>query len=534
MKDGSPKISFRLQPSTFSLGSVAPWQWVLLGCILILAAAVRLNRLGSSCMSYDELATMEIVRGDGLADLKMPRGQMIDPPLPGLVGAKPWWHVWSSQVLDPHPPLYDVLERWWLELAGTSDWAARFPSALAGVAAVYFLFDAVRFISGTTAALWSALLMSLATPQVVLAQDARSYALSVALFTFTVAAAARIDRIGPNRARTIALGAGLLASALTHYLNIFPAAAIALFMLVQTRGRARAAVAKASGVAVALFLILWGPFIPAQNAAVNQWEHEYWYYHDKPAEHVNNTLSRFDELPVRLLAGPIGGWHSNLERCAGVLYLMPLLLWRKRPDLRLWTLCLSASVGAVLVSDLMLGSNRLEIIKYTILAGPPVYAIIGSFVPSAPWHLKHVLPALAAICCGISLPVAYDPNSKPHWSDVAAAVDRFVPPGATLAFAGIGWGNWYTGALMMAVNRYQTHDHRPIVMLDNTPVGPEQLPPLRAAGPIWAVMAWASEKPSDLLPGYESAVVELFPQDATLYVSIPTTKPSTRPSMAPN
>ncbi len=476
-------------------------------------------------MTYDELATMEIVRGDGLADLKMPRGQMIDPPLPGLVGAKPWWHVWSSQVLDPHPPLYDVLERWWLTLAGTSDWAARFPSALAGVAAVYFFFDAVRFISGTTAALWSALLMSLATPQVVLAQDARSYALSVALFTFTVAAAARIHRIGPNRARAAALGAGLLASALTHYLNIFPAAAIALFMFFQTRGPARATVVRASVVAVALFLILWGPFIPAQNAAVNQWEHEYWYYHDEPAEHVGNTLRRFEELPLHLLAEPMDSDPSNLERGAVVLYLLPLLLWRKRPDLRLWAICLAASVGAILVTDLALGSNRLEIIKYTVLAGPPVYAIIAGFARNAPWQMKHVVPGVMAICCVISLPAAYDRNIKPHWNELAAAVDRRVPPGATIAFAGVGWGNWYTGALMMAVNRYQTRDHRPIVMLDDTPVGPDQLRRLRAAGPIWAVMAWSPKRPSELLPGFDSEIVEMFPSNATLHKATPTTQP---------
>src|ERR1051326_1282682 len=100
-------------------------RWVL-AAVVGAAALLRLWRLGSESLWVDEAYTLSVARE----------------------GA---WQVLLHH--DNTPPLHALLLHFWIALAGTSEWALRFPSAVFGAAAVALTFPVARRIAGERAAL---------------------------------------------------------------------------------------------------------------------------------------------------------------------------------------------------------------------------------------------------------------------------------------------------------------------------------------------------------------------------------------------
>lgn len=92
--------------------------------------------------------------------------------------------AWEAMIVDGvHPPFYYLLLRPWLVLAGRSEFALRFPSALAGVLTVALVIRAGRLWLGEGAGHWAGLLLALNPFHVWYSQEARMYALFGALAT---------------------------------------------------------------------------------------------------------------------------------------------------------------------------------------------------------------------------------------------------------------------------------------------------------------------------------------------------------------
>src|SRR5262245_10017007 len=89
--------------------------------LLMIGLAMRLYRLGAQSLWLDEGGTWAVVTGQTWGRLIADLGSM-----------------------DAAYPLYHLLLKGWVALAGDSEWALRFPSALAGAAAVVVLFFAAR------------------------------------------------------------------------------------------------------------------------------------------------------------------------------------------------------------------------------------------------------------------------------------------------------------------------------------------------------------------------------------------------------
>lgn len=86
--------------------------------------------------------------------------------------------AWQAIIVDAvHPPLYYLLLRPWLALAGGSEFALRFPSAMAGVVTVALMLRVGRRWLGASAGRWAALLLALNPFHVWYSQEARMYAL---------------------------------------------------------------------------------------------------------------------------------------------------------------------------------------------------------------------------------------------------------------------------------------------------------------------------------------------------------------------
>lgn len=195
-----------------------------------LALALRLYRLGAQSLWLDEGATWaEVTRqswGRLLADLLSP---------------------------DAAYPLYHLLLKAWIAAAGDSEWALRFPSALAGAAAVVALMlaageadrgrgtqdggPAARLVDRPRAGsrFWGArlsvpsaqravLLLSLGSPYALWhAQDAKVYSALIAVLALAAWALLRALRLRTRRSWLLLAGL-LLLSLLTHRLAALSAA----------------------------------------------------------------------------------------------------------------------------------------------------------------------------------------------------------------------------------------------------------------------------------------------------------------------
>jgi mannosyltransferase len=140
--------------STFVM---AKRNYLALLAILLLAFALRVYRLNSQSLWYDEAVTAQVA-SQGIGELTR----------------------WTAD--DIQPPLYYYAAAGWLRLAGRGEWALRFPSAFFGTLTVPLMWAvALRLFgrgrSGRVAALAAALLTALSPLYVYYAQEARMYTL---------------------------------------------------------------------------------------------------------------------------------------------------------------------------------------------------------------------------------------------------------------------------------------------------------------------------------------------------------------------
>jgi hypothetical protein len=183
---------------------------------------------------------------------------------------------------------------------------------------------------------------------------------------------------------------------------------------------------------------------------------------------------------------------------SGILYILPLVLYRHRPDLLLWGLWLSCTAGAVLALDLAHQTDHLEYIRYTLLAGPAVFALVAavtSGLKRQKW-ISIALPITTAIAAAMGLPTAYqswvdDPRTIPKYLRPQLGPDDF------LVFIATGDLKWEAGAKYMILSRYLRPIPCPIALLDG-PASQEVLTTATHSHRIFVCMA--TENFTDFLP----------------------------------
>jgi len=122
--------------------------------------------------------------------------------------------------LESSPPLYYLLLRLWLPVAGTSEAAVRLPSAVAGTLGVLAIMWTGRQIFSSSVGLWAGAFCAVAPIHVYYSQEARTYTL------LTLALALTYGLLWRAMQRNTRTGWGLtaasaLAALYSHYLAIF-------------------------------------------------------------------------------------------------------------------------------------------------------------------------------------------------------------------------------------------------------------------------------------------------------------------------
>jgi len=189
-----------------------------LALICVAGAALRFATLDLQSLWYDEAVTARLLRMD----------------LPGLLHAIP-----DS---ESSPPLYYLLAWLWTHVLGTGEAGMRSLSALLGTAAIALAWMLGRRLGGERAAIAAAALIACSPLLHWFSQEARAYALLVALTLLGALLWLRALQAPSNERALLAWGAVAALMLATHYYALFLVAPQALWLLAQTPGlRERAA-----------------------------------------------------------------------------------------------------------------------------------------------------------------------------------------------------------------------------------------------------------------------------------------------------
>lgn len=254
---------------------------------------------------------------------------------------------------------------------------------------------------------------------------------------------------------------------------------------------------------VATFAAVWGPTLAIH---VRGGEVHSAYLVDDAPGHVGRTLVRLAVLPARSL-NELSPRMTAVACFGAIVFVLPLLLRRRRPDLALWGWWMVGAVAPALAIDLLKRWEQLDRLRYTSLATPAFYAMIaavvgGSLVPRRVW-LRHVVPAVAVLSCIVSLPRAYDERQNPQ-PDYPWLADNFAnraEPGDVLVFHhATDRGSpvlWY-----MAMFWYVPPAAMPdtVVFLMDEPNAAEAAA-LRNATNVWSVSASGGDLPRGVSAG---------------------------------
>jgi mannosyltransferase len=193
-----------------ALASRPGLEWAGVALLTGAALLLRLYRLGSQGLWFDEAYTLFIAR------------------MPAV-------EAWRALVVDGvHPPLFYALQKAALVL-GQSEFALRLPSAVFGAAAVPLVYILGRRWAGRGTGALAALLLALSPFHLWTSQDARMYSLLAAF-----ALACMLTFEGVLRRPGLATGAAFVASSALAYLTHYFALMLPLVQLVYLAANLRA------------------------------------------------------------------------------------------------------------------------------------------------------------------------------------------------------------------------------------------------------------------------------------------------------
>jgi mannosyltransferase len=374
--------------------------------LFALGLGLRLYRLGAQSLWLDEGGTWAEVTG--------------------RTGKS--WQALLAELFstDAAYPLYHMLLRAWVAFAGDSEWALRFPSALAGAAAVVVMYFAAnelaaedqgpktndQWISGSSVGSWSlvfgpsglaALLIATSPLALWQAQDAKVYSLLMLCVALLVWALLRALRSGSRGDWALGLGIGF-GSLFVHRLALLVVAgALVALALIWPFGGARI-----RGRRV-LWLARWGLAMAAllcAGAAI------YGAVRAVGAESRGGT----GHVP----ASPLGGlWLSlahfaldrgNINGWLGV----PLLVWAL-PALALmvWGL-------ALLAHDARAGSRAAVVVLCMLLTPLVLFAVALAFAQL--FEARYVTVAFPAWVLTLAYPFTRRPKTKDQRPKLPAGV----------------------------------------------------------------------------------------------------------------
>ena len=478
-----------------------------LGLILLLATGLRVYNLSLLGFWTDELCTLSEVDGHGLQLHRVPTDVILPPMVTctRLAQARPAWAIVPGLAHDDtHPPVYFLLLRGWETLFGDGEAGVRSLDVCFGVAAVGLLFVAARPDVGTPAALWAALLMAVAAPQVQFAQEARNYMPAVTL-SLAAAVAARRVAVRSSVGSAVALAVCVSLMGLTHYYTVAVAAALAVHAGLTLRGRPLGYTVAAFAAAAVAVVLLWGWALPLQRPtfAAQDW------MRDGAPGHATRAWMSLARLSVRWVADVDGSAVALIG--AGLFVVMAVTAVRVGRPLRLWVLWAVVPTLLVAVSDLTRGTTQLSLLRYTLLATPGAYVLMAAAGRRTAW----VIPGVAVVAALLALPSTYAPPWKLDLRTPTQIVGRQLGPDDGLVISG---PDPIAAQIVSAAFRHYLPTMPPATVVLTRPADGPTLARLSACPRVWVLWLWPDRPIRAFVRGYQIDDAGPLPPAGTLAV----------------
>jgi hypothetical protein len=248
-------------------------------------------------------------------------------------------------------------------------------------------------------------------------------------------------------------------------------------------------------------LVTWGPFLWRQLP--NFRGNNEWTIVTAPGS-IERSIGWPAVLPIRFFIEvsrrrPL----FYLEMLAAVVYVLPIVFLRHRPELLLWTIWLIVPVAIVTGIDLSRSTVYANQLRYTLVASPAMYVLTALALSHHRGLVKHLPPLFALTLCLAGLPGGYDTH-KPDWRDFAGVLNESIKPGDAIIFAGAGEGkDWFSPALYLNVT-YYARPAQGRAYLAHDRVDPSFLQSIGAENRVWLVSGWGINAvgPEQILPGF--------------------------------
>ena len=327
-----------------------------------------------------------------------------------------FWYdeIWSTSVMlgsfrstvytiihDAHPPLYHLIMWLWGQLFGDSEVSVRMLPLLAGLASIPLTHLVVRERCGPVAGLIAAGLVTLSPTHIWYSQEARSYALLLALVLTAVWSYDRAST-ATSPGRWLALFAmSTFAIVFLHYYSIAYVGLLGLFALIRpSKARVRlVAISAAAVLAVGAFVILkwvmfemvtdlphlrafrlfevwilffdWFPMGSTLRSGLSPWRHGFADLIDRPALLIVHAL-----LAALFAWGVLSGIRAQGRSL------------RSRP---LDLVALAFAVPLLLAMLTLLGFERITILRSQLSAMPYFFGVLAyGLVSLRPWTFRAV------------------------------------------------------------------------------------------------------------------------------------------------
>jgi hypothetical protein len=440
----------------------------------------------------DELCSLSCADGWGLQVYKVPVNRIM-PPLPvytRLRDAAPIQAVPAALARDDtHPPVYSLMLRAWEDIFGDNESGTRSLNICFSLIAIVLLYVAAKDSIGPSTALWAALLMAVASPQIMFSLEARDY---MPAMTFALAATVALLRLArnPSPATASLLGLMLLLAMMTHYYAAGIAIALVLHGLLWMRGRSRRMLIAATLLAGFLFVVIWGMYFVQEipNFRTNT----AWLFDTGGPGRLQRWGLRVCRVPAMLVAANLRDGFAIF----GLLFLSLPILYLRRPELRLWILWLICTVVLIAGQDLINSTTQLTLPRYLLFATPAAYVLLAGAVRGR-W--SWLPPAAAVLTALLSIRSAYAPAWKIDLRTPTDYVAHGMNPDDGLVISGPD--AFFDGITCAAFQHYLPKMPAACAVLTK-PADAPTLQRLHRCPHIWVLWMWPGRPVGQVLPGF--------------------------------
>lgn len=403
-RSGQSKYNFynRLFPGLVGLLRMG---WISAGPLwaaVCVGSFLRFYQLGAESFWVDEVTTMTLA------------GQPIS-------------QIILDRIQRGHSPFYFVLMRFWVQLAGTGEAAARFPSALLGIASIVLVYRLAKTLFDSKTGWISAWIFSVSILQIGYSQEARMY--SAALFLSLASALCLIRALRTSDKHFWIATTLLAALALATSPSMVPVLfSQGLFAAAQSQADQRTR--KQVRISAAVLLALCGPGL-ILLAVLSRGTGMFWSLLDWPLwfDRVSYFwISFLSVTPPNVSLPQWGSWLWTVHEGAkifmtGLIGFSLAVLWKDRSrEGPRWVLL---SFGFPFVILLILSFIVRLAPRYLLFSSAALAIGMAAALVRLPWRTQG-LPLLVLISfislAGVA--VYFREQGKPPWREAAAYVER--------------------------------------------------------------------------------------------------------------